>query len=137
MGVIVFWLFAVLFLLGCLILLCVAFVRTGGIGNLDLRLTGVEAALLRLTQQQAVAQQPPAEAAQSPAETPAIIVQPAGSDPAPTVEAHPPPLPNVSTPQEHLEVIIGQKWLGLITPALMLDAAVSSLQYAFANLRVG
>jgi len=137
MGDIVFGLFAVLFLLGCLILLCVAFVRTSRIRNLDLRLTGVEAALLRLTQQQAVAQQPPAEAAQSPAETPATIVQPAGSDPAPTVEVPPPPLPNVSTPQEHLELIIGRKWLGWIAIVLILGATVYFLKYAFENRWIG
>jgi uncharacterized membrane protein len=137
MGDIVFGLFAVLFLLGCLILLCVTFVRSSRIRSLDLRLTGVEAALLRLVQQQALAQQPPTEAVQSPAETPATIVQPVASDPAPMVEPAPPPLPNVSTPHEHLELIIGRTWLGWIAIILILGATVFFLKYAFENRWIG
>jgi uncharacterized membrane protein len=120
-------------LIGCLILLIVAFARTNKIRTLDRRLAGVEAALLRLTQQPAA----PAEAAQTLAETPATIVQPAASDPSPTAEHLPPPLPSVSKPDEHLELIIGRKWLGWIAIVLILGATVYFLKYAFENRWIG
>jgi uncharacterized membrane protein len=124
-------------LIACLILLIVAFVRTSRIRSLDLRIAGVEAALLRLTQQQAGPQQPPAVAAPPLGETPATIVQPVDSDPAPTVAPLPPPLPNVSKPNEHLELIIGRKWLGWIAIILILGATVYFLKYAFENRWIG
>ncbi|HEY6392500.1 MAG TPA: DUF2339 domain-containing protein [Bryobacteraceae bacterium] len=133
MGATAFLLFVAAALAGCLILLLVAFVRTGKIQTLDRRLTSVEAALLRLTQRPAT----PAEAAQTPAETPATIVQPAAGDPAPTVEPVPPPLPDVSTPDEHLELIIGRKWIGWIAIVLILGATVYFLKYAFENRWIG
>src|SRR5260370_379986 len=124
-------------LIGCLILLIVAFVRSNRIRSLDVRLTGGEAALLRLTQQPVVAQPPAAETVQPLAEEPATIVQPAGSDPTPTAKPLPPPLPNVSTPQEHLELIIGRRWLGWIAIILILGAIVYFLKYAFENRWIG
>jgi uncharacterized membrane protein len=117
-------------LIGCLILLIVTFVRTNRIQTLDRRLTRVEAAL----RQQPAA---PAEASQTLAETPATIVESAASDAAPTVEHLPPPLPDVSTPNEHLELIIGRKWLGWIAIVLILGATVYFLKYAFENRWIG
>src|SRR5260370_20500695 len=110
-------------LIGCLILLIVAFVRSNRIRSLDVRLTGGEAALLRLTRQPVVAQPLAAETVQPLAEEPATIVQPAGSDPTPAAKPLPPPLPNVSAPQEHLELIIGRKWLGWM-PIHLLPSAM-------------
>ena len=133
MGPIPLLLFLAGALIVCLILLIVAFARTSRIRNLDLRLAGVEAALLRLMQQQAADQQLPVKAPPLPAQTPVTVVQPLTSDPAPV----PPPFPNISPAHEHLELIIGRRWLGWIAILLILGATVFFLKYAFENRWIG
>src|SRR5439155_20475686 len=104
----------------CIVLPIVAFVRTNKIRSLALRLDGVEAALLRLMRQQT--------AAQTSATTPEPARQPPEVPPPPAVEpiARPSPTPTISTiaePAEHLEAVIGQKWLGWVAVVLIFVAA--------------
>jgi uncharacterized membrane protein len=128
------WLFLVaVILIGCLILLLVAFVRSSKIRHLELRLSGVEAALLRTIQQQAgTVPQPSAGAPQPALETPPAIVQQA----APAIEPLTPPPLNIAAPSD-LENIIGRRWVGWIAIILILGATVYFLKYAFENRWIG
>src|SRR5476649_476167 len=93
----------------CIVLPVVAFVRTNKIRNIEMRLAGVEAALLRLMR-----------------ESPAV-------EPPPAVEVPPAAAP----PAQHMEVVIGQMWVGWIAVALIFCAAAFFLKYAFENRWIG
>src|SRR5471030_1890361 len=96
----------------CIVLTIVALVRTNKIRNLEMRLSGVEAAL-RLMRQGAA--------------EPAVEIPPAATAPD-----RPPGLPH-----QHMEVVIGQKWVGWIAVALIFCAAAFFLKYAFENRWIG
>src|SRR5471030_2858588 len=93
----------------CIVLPVVAFVRTNKIRNIEMRLAGVEAALLRLMRQSPAVEPPPA-----------VEVPPAAAPPA-----------------QHMEVVIGQMWVGWIAVALIFFAAAFFLKYAFENRWIG
>jgi uncharacterized membrane protein len=93
----------------CIVLPVVAFVRTNKIRNIEMRLAGVEAALLRLMRQSPAVEPPPA-----------VEVPPAAAPPA-----------------QHMEVVIGQMWVGWIAVALIFCAAAFFLKYAFENRWIG
>jgi uncharacterized membrane protein len=122
----------------CIILPIVAIVRTNRIRSLELRLAGVEAALLRLMrQQEPVVAVSPVEA---PPLAPAPIEAPAASaphvpEPPPTVVPAPAILAQPAT--ESLETVIGQKWVGWIAVLLIFAAASFFLKYAFENHWIG
>jgi uncharacterized membrane protein len=126
-----------LVIVGSLIVLpIVAIVRTGRIRELEVRLTRLEAAL------------PRAAAPQPTAPLPAVAAEPA-PPPAPVaqaVEPLPPPIA-ATEPQfalveptpapEHLEAIIGRRWIGLVAIALIVGATAYFLKYAFENRWIG
>lgn len=104
----------------CIVLPIVAFVRTNKIRGLEMRLAGVEAALLRLMRQEtAVVQSPAAEPVPAPPSADGRTDRPPG------------------LPHEHMEVVIGQKWVGWIAVALIFCAAAFFLKYAFENRWIG
>jgi uncharacterized membrane protein len=103
----------------CIVLPIVAFIRTNKIRNLEMRLAGVEAALLRLMRQGTAA--PAAEAAPPPPP-----VEPVTAPDRPGGLSH-----------QHMEVVIGQKWVGWIAVALIFCAAAFFLKYAFENRWIG
>jgi uncharacterized membrane protein len=137
----------------------VAIVRTSKIRHLELRLAGVEAALQRLIEQKAAAQladpaaagtipagqapatQAPAEPVPPPIPFHAVAepAEPPGSIALPTVppSAPAPPPPAIVTPPQHLETVIGQKWLGWVAIVLIFCAAAFFLKYAFENRWIG
>ena len=127
----------------CIVLPIVAIVRTSKIKGLEHRLAGVEAALLRMIREQGAPAPLPVEA------------QPVEAQ-APVVEAPPAPLPVQPAPAtlrveeervegervegepaEHLEAVIGQKWLGWVAIVLIFSAAAFFLKYAFDNRWIG
>jgi len=117
-------LFIALLLIALIVLPIVAIVRTGRIRTLELRVAGLEAALRRLIGEQTVAAPLP------PVVTP-VIAQPApppGPQPAVAIPAEHP---------EHLEQVIGRKWLGWVAILLIFGAAVFFLKYAFENRWIG
>ncbi len=118
---------AVLLVVLCIVLPIVAIVRTRKIRNLELRLTGVEAALLRLMEQRA--------GAEPVAEEPALPVEELKAPEPPPLPA-PPPLPPAK-PTQPLEAVIGQKWVGWIAVVLILFAVAFFLKYAFENRWIG
>ncbi len=127
-----FLVIAVLVIL-CIVLPIVAIVRTGRIRHLERRLEGVEAALLRMQRGQAVV--PPAEAPAPVPERPAVV-----EPTPPTLPATPPaPVPELvpARPAQHLEAVIGQKWIGWIAVVLIFGAASFFLKYAFDNHWIG
>jgi uncharacterized membrane protein len=120
----------------CVVLPIVAIVRTRKIRNLELRLAGVEAALLRLIDQK----QSPAQAVvEQPApisEATVATLEPAAEVPARTPPA-PRPAPGIERSPEHLETVIGQKWVGWVAVVLIFCAAGFFLKYAFENRWIG
>ena len=115
----------VLLWLGWLSLPIVALVRTRKIRKLELRLSGVEAALLRVMRQQAGAEPPVAV----PPPPPEIV-------PPPPRET-PPPLPEAPRPAENLETLVGRKWVGWVAICLIFGATAYFLKYAFENRWIG
>ena len=143
----------------------VAIVRTLGIGKLERRLAGVEAALRRaLGELEEIKSRPAAglpvsppapapkpEAPARPTEIPSGPATPADAALPPTVappaSAPPPfaaPAPvfarQATAPQPDqrgLEQIIGQRWIGWIAVGLILFAAAFFLKYAFENQWIG
>jgi uncharacterized membrane protein len=117
---------AVLIVAG-IVLPIVAIVRTARIRHLELRIAGLEAAVRRLMEGTA------------PAPTPQAAI----AEPVP--EPEPPPLPIVpaapepvtARPAEHLDVVIGQKWIGWVSILLIFCAAGFFLKYAFENRWIG
>jgi len=124
---------AALVLCLCIVLPIVAIVRTSRIKGLEYRLAGVEAALLRLIREQGAPAPPPVEARAQVIETP----------PAPVpVQPSPAMLPAAGEPAEaaraeHLEAVIGQRWLGWVAIVLIFSAAAFFLKYAFDNRWIG
>ena len=113
-------LIAALLLCVCIVLPIVALVRTNRIHSLELRLAGVEAALLRLTRQQ----QPVAAAAvEAPVEEPPVRgAPPVVAGPLPVAEIVATAVPAPSAPvTQNLEAVIGQKWVGWIAVLLILS----------------
>ncbi|MBI3667699.1 MAG: DUF2339 domain-containing protein [Acidobacteria bacterium] len=107
----------------------IALVRTQRIRNLELRLAGVEAALLRLIRER--------QAAEAPPQTSQPVVPP---EPLPPAEPRPASAPAVSVvpaPSAQLETVIGQRWLGWIAVLLIFFAAAFFLKYAFENCWIG
>jgi len=132
-------LFALAIVIGLLVLPIVAIVRTNRIGQLERRIAQLEAldrAAWRASVQPPVErpQAPPApEPAPTPIEvaTPEPIPEPAPI-PAPTfVSVAPPPS------AEHLEQVIGRRWIGLVAIALIVVAVAFFLKYAFENRWIG
>ena len=116
----------------CVVLPIVAIVRTGRIRNLELRLAGVEAALRRVMLEKAPAAVAPAvESARSPEPVP--VSPPPPPPAAPAI----PELPEVPRPTEHLEAVIGQKWIGWVAVVLIFCAVGFFLKYAFENRWIG
>src|SRR5712692_7829821 len=113
-----------LLLICCLVLPIVAFLRTERIRNLEARLEGVEAALLRLMRERSGVAPPP-EAAPAPPPEPA-------PPPAVSLEIS----PAMAAPRQ-LETVIGQKWLGWIAVILIFFAAAFFLKYAFESRWIG
>jgi len=129
-------LIAALLLCVCIVLPIVALVRTNRIHSLELRLAGVEAALLRLTRQQ----QPVAAAAvEAPVEEPPVRgAPPVVAGPLPVAEIVATAVPAPSAPvTQNLEAVIGQKWVGWIAVLLIFGAAAFFLKYAFENRWIG
>lgn len=102
---------AVVLIGACIVLPIVAIVHTSRIRQLELRIAGLEAAMLRLVQQK-----PPAEtlAAEAPVPAPELGAPPAPVTPAPAAAPR---------SAEHLETAIGQKWTGWVAIVLILFAA--------------
>ena len=142
----------------CVVLPVVAIVRTAKIRRLELRIAGVEAALMRLLEQKApLDRQAPLEQKAPPAPVhpapSAISVEPVAATVAPPVPIAapalepfppaasppppPPPPPAVAAPPQHLETVIGQKWLGWVAVLLIFGAAAFFLKYAFENRWIG
>ncbi|SPE36230.1 membrane hypothetical protein [Candidatus Sulfopaludibacter sp. SbA6] len=116
----------------CIVLPIVAIVRTGRIRNLELRLAGVEAALRRVMLEKAPAGMPPAE---EPVRAPEPVVAAPPPPEAPAIPEPQPPAP--SRPDEHLETVIGQKWIGWVAVVLIFCAMAFFLKYAFENRWIG
>src|ERR1035438_8869777 len=134
-------LIAVLLVCLCIVLPIVAFVRTNRIRTLELRLAGVEAALLRLMRQQEAVAAPAVQAAP-------VTEAPAVTAPAAAAGLPPPVRETVATAalepsapappaSESLEAVIGQKWVGWIAVLLIFCAAAFFLKYAFENRWIG
>ena len=126
---------AVLLVVLCLVLPIVAIVRTSRIRHLELRLQGVEAALLRVIEQQSAAPAPAPGAAEPVAVVPPVT-EPVLAEPP---RAAPPPPRPVVPPRtaQSVETLIGQKWLGWIAMVLIFVAAGFFLKYAFENRWIG
>ena len=114
-----------LLLIVLIVLPIVAIVRTGRIRGLEQRVAGLEAALLRLINERTGAAPPPREAAPPIPAEPVPLTPPAPPAP-PAVRA---PVPETAAPREHLEQVIGRKWLGWVAILLIFGAAVSFLKY--------
>jgi len=115
----------------------IALVRTRKIRKLELRLAGVEAALLRVMRQQAGAEPPiavPPPAAELP--PPLETAPPPQTAPPPPRET-PPPLPEAPRPAENLETVVGRKWVGWVAICLIFGATAYFLKYAFENRWIG
>jgi uncharacterized membrane protein len=146
------------FVVAVAVLPLIAIVRTARIGELARRVSGLEAALNRLTAQQPLAQTQPAMpqpverpkpeqppvAVSSPApppQPPAKEPPPAPPTPAaiePPIIKTPPPWPREPEPAyESLETVIGRKWLGWVAIALICGATLFFLKYAFENRWIG
>ena len=103
---------------GLLILPIVAIVRTGKIRDLEARLARLEG-MLR-----------PAVAT-LPVKAPEPVAPPPASTPIPESIAVTP------QPSEHLELVIGRRWIGLVAIALIVVAPAFFLKYAFENRWIG
>ena len=118
----------------CIVLPIVALVRTNRIRAIELRLAGVEAALLRLMgQQEPVAE--PAEEAPVVKPLPVLAGPPPVADTVTTAGLARPAL--APLPTESLEAVIGRKWVGWIAVLLIFCAAAFFLKYAFENRWIG
>ncbi|HLJ45072.1 MAG TPA: DUF2339 domain-containing protein [Bryobacteraceae bacterium] len=122
---------AVAVLVCCIVLPIVAIVRTRRIRQLELRLSGVEAALLRFMEQRAAIPEPATE--EQPIPAPPPVEEVTAPEPPPLPLTPPPPLPAA----QPLEAVIGQKWVGWIAVVLILFAVAFFLKYAFENRWIG
>ncbi|MGO9095964.1 MAG: DUF2339 domain-containing protein [Bryobacteraceae bacterium] len=116
----------------------IAIVRTRKIRKLELRLAGLEAALLRVMRQQAGAEPPvPIQSPAAELPPPTEPAPPAPTEAAPPAPPEVPRLPEPSPPSEHLETVVGRKWVGWIAVCLIFGAAAYFLKYAFENRWIG
>ena len=115
-----------------IVLPIVAIVRTRRIRTLELRVAGLEAAVWRLMGERAAEAPPPAPVAPLVPAAP-----PAPQPPAPPPPTPQPPAPAIAPPSEHLEQVIGRKWLGWVAILLLFGATVYFLKYAFENRWIG
>lgn len=149
--------FAVLSGLACfLILPAIAIYRTRNLRNLEMRIAGVEAALLRMIREREAPEAQAGEQVRQPATEESPAIRPAAQDSpvAPALatsqlEAAAPQQPSIpQAPQprlqapaamatQNLETIIGQKWLGWVAVVLIFFAAGFFLKYAFENRWIG
>ncbi len=102
---------AVLLVVGVIVLPIVAIVRTGRIRELEQRILRLEAML-------------------------APTVEPTVAPPAPAPIIAPEPEPARHS-REHLELVIGRRWIGLVAVALIVIATAFFLKYAFENRWIG
>jgi uncharacterized membrane protein len=122
-------LFALGIVIVLLVLPIVAIVRTGRIRGLEQRIAHLEAAMLRTAPPPPVAIPAPTPAPEPAAPAPIAVPEPI---PAPAfVPSEPPPS------REHLELIIGRRWIGLVAMALIVVAVAFFLKYAFENRWIG
>jgi len=119
----------VLLVIVTIVLPIVAIVRTGRIRNLETRIAGLEAALLRLMREHE------GVAPAAPVQQPETVVAPA--PPAPVPVPVPVPVTAPPPPSESLESVIGQRWIGWIAIILIFVAAAFFLKYAFENRWIG
>jgi uncharacterized membrane protein len=154
---VLFGLFALAIVIGLLVLPIVAIVRTARIGQLEQRvasLEAAEAAKWRAAPPPPVVIPTPTPTPEPPP-TPPAITAPIVPEPSPApVEAarfaatSPPPSPApVEAPRfaatspppspEHLELVIGRRWIGLVAIALIVVAVAFFLKYAFENRWIG
>ncbi len=112
-----------------IVLPIVAIVRTRRIRTLELRVAGLEAALRRLIDERTAAAPPSPEAAQPSLAAPV--------EPAPAPPPAPAAVAEIAAPVEHLEQVIGRKWLGWVAILLIFAATVFFLKYAFENRWIG
>ena len=122
-------LFALAIVIVALVLPIVAIVRTNRISALERRIAHLEASLDRAAAPRLVVEAPrpeptPAPPPAPPAVTPAAV-------PAPAFVPIEPPS------SEHLELVIGRRWIGLIAIALIVVAVAFFLKYAFENRWIG
>jgi len=144
---------AILLLLACCFVLpAIAVYRTRNLKDLELRIAGLETALLRLIREReaesrqaaapslaslsdAVPEPSAAPSVDASEETPAPVL-PARSETGPQPHLVPSSTPAHAGTQS-LEAIIGQKWLGWVAVALIFFATGFFLKYAFENRWIG
>jgi len=84
---------------------------------------------------------PPPAVAPQPAPPPALTAQPAEPPSPPLPVATPEPqfafLEPTPSSAEHIETVIGRRWIGLIAIALIVGATAYFLKYAFENRWIG
>src|SRR5580704_4787143 len=148
---VLFGLLALAFIIALFVLPIVAIVRTGRIRTLEQRIAHLEAA--EASRWRAAAPPPPVETPiPAPRPTPAPESVPTAPEPVPEarepVPEAPPPTPEtVAAPsvapiapppsREHLELVIGRRWIGLVAIALIVAAVSFFLKYAFENRWIG
>ncbi len=127
---------ALAFVIALLVLPIVAIVRTSRISTLEQRIAHLEAALWRMAPPSPLVPPPHSQPEPEVVATPPI----AAPEPVPTPEPvsapsfapiAPPPSP------EHLELVIGRRWIGLVAIALIVVAVAFFLKYAFENRWIG
>jgi uncharacterized membrane protein len=119
-------LFALIVVGGCLILPIVAIVRTGRIRGLEHRIACLEASL-----RPAAPPPPPPQPVEAPQPAPVL------STPAPAAIRIPQFTSIERQSSEHLELVIGRRWIGLAAIALIVVATAFFLKYAFENRWIG
>ncbi len=134
---------ALTFVVVLAILPIVALVRTARIKRLELRIAGLEAALLRVMRERQGETKP------EPAATPEPVPEGPEAAPDTAVEAESatePQRPAWQTetldrpsdkPERKLEEVIGERWLGWVGVAVLLFGAAFALKYAFDNRWIG
>jgi uncharacterized membrane protein len=120
--------FALVIVGGLLILPIVAIVRTSRIKELEQRIAHLEAAAWRAAAPQQVEVPRPAPE-RIPA--PPVFVPAPAPVPAPLFVSIEPPS------SEHLELVIGRRWIGLVAISLIVAATAFFLKYAFENRWIG
>lgn len=130
---VLFGLFALAIVIGLLVLPIVAIVRTGRIKELEQRIAHLEDAVWRAAAPPPVAVPKPAPVEESTPTPPAIVAAPTPAPiAAPRFAALAPP-----PSSEHLELVIGRRWIGLVAIALIVVAVAFFLKYAFENRWIG
>jgi uncharacterized membrane protein len=118
-------LLALALVIGLLVLPIVAIARTGRIRELERRIAYLEAVNAARVR---------ASLPSVPVEAPQPLIPPAETPPL-AVPNHAPVAPPPSA--EHLELVIGRRWVGLAAIALIVVATAFFLKYAFENRWIG